>query len=193
MSIRENVHTDIAIPLNFASAVSARPFWPDKGLVPGIFRSAGAIYPFDASGNSLVLSWKGGVDANLFWELVQASSDRAPLRLPQNFDWPRFRLLFDDPALNDDIRADPWLADWQGIAEKIVQSGFDRRRLVPEPRVSLKVPVSGGTWIGTSPFAPPLFFEGYPVFPVRQSSDTWVSAKGILRCNKEAWILVTEW
>jgi hypothetical protein len=193
MSIRENVHADIVIPVNLASAVSAMPFWPNKGLEPGIFRPAGAIFPFDAVGKSLILSWEGGVDANLFWELTQASSDKALSRLPQNFDWPRFRLLFDDPTLNEDIRADPWLADWQDIAEKIVQSGFDKRRLVPEPRVSLKIPVSGGPWIGTSPFAPPLFFEADPVFPVKQSNDTWVSAEGILRCNTEAWILVTEW
>jgi hypothetical protein len=193
MDIPEKARADIAIPLNLASAVSAAPFWPDKGIGPGIFRPAGAIFPFDASGNSLVLSWKGGVDANLFWELAQASSENAPLRLPQNFDWPRFRQLFDDPTLNEGIRADPWLADWQGIAEKIVLSGFDKRRLVPESRNSLKVPVSGGPWVGTSPFAPPLFFDADPVFPVRPSSDTWVSAQGILRCNTEAWILVTEW
>jgi hypothetical protein len=193
MSVRENARVNIAIPLNFASAVSALPFWPDKGIGPGIFRPAGAIFPFDASGDSLVLSWKGGVDANLFWELVQAYSDKAPIRLPQNFDWPRFRLLFDDSTLNEAIRADPWLADWQGIAGKIVQSGFDKRRLVPEPRIGLKVPVSGGPWIGSSPFAPPLLFEADPVFPVRPSSDTWVSAQGLLRCNTEAWILITEW
>jgi hypothetical protein len=193
MNIRENVRADIAIPLTYASAVSAAPFWPDKGIGPGIFKPAGAIFPFDASGKSLVLSWKGGVDANLFWELVQAYSEKAPSRLPQNFDWPRFRLLFDDPTLHEGIRADPWLADWQSIAARIVQSGFDKRRLIPEPRSNLKVPVSGGPWIGTSPFAPPLLFEDDPVFPVRPSSDTWVSAQGILRCNTEAWILVTEW
>jgi hypothetical protein len=176
-----------------ASAVSALPFWQDKGIGPGTFRPAGAIFPFDASENRLVLSWKGGVDANLFWELAQAYSGKTATRLPQNFDWPRFRLLFDDPTLHEDIRADPWLADWQGIAEKMVASGFDKRRLVPEPRDSLKVPVSDGPWIGTSPFAPPLLFEAGPVFPVRQASDTWVSAEGILRCNREAWILITEW
>jgi hypothetical protein len=193
MDIRENTRVDIAIPLTFANAVTAMPFWPDKGLVPGIFRPAGAIFPFDASGKSLVLSWKGGVDANLFWELARASPDKVATRLPQNFDWPRFRLLFDDPTLNEDIRADPWLADWRGIAEKMIQSGFDRRRLVPEPRGSLKVPLGQGPWIGTSPFVPPLFFEADPVFPTRASSDTWVSAQGILRCNTEVWILVTEW
>jgi hypothetical protein len=192
MSIGKNGHADIAIPLNYASAVSALPFWPDKGIGPGIFRPAGAIFPFDASGKTLVLSWKGGVDANLFWELVQAFSDKAPSRLPQNFDWPRFRLLFDDPTLNKDIRADPWLANWQDIAKKIALSGFDKRRLVPEPHTNLKVPVNGGPWIGSSPFASPMFFEAEPVFPVKPSSDTWVSVEGVLRCNTDAWILI-EW
>ena len=221
MVVRGDEKPAISLPQTWTSAVSAWPFWPDKGLVPGIFMPAGAIFPFDASGKSLRLSWQGGVDANLFWEFAQASDkagqepagqesvppepepeteavERAAARLPWNFDWPRFRELFDDPSLNADIRADPWLADWQSIAEKIVQSGFDKRRLVPEARSSLAIPVQPGPWIGTSPFAPPLLFEAapeeagqtVPVFPVRPTADTWVCADGILRCNTETWIFM---
>jgi len=217
-----NGGAEISLPPTLASAVSALPFWPDKGIGPGIFRPAGAIFPFDASGKNIILSWQGGVDANLFWELVRAyqgteevsippeaqtdemavmegramvewraAGQRGVSRLPWNFNWPRFRQLFIDPTLNAEVRADPWLADWHGIAEKIVKSGFDKRRLVPEARSSLKIPVSCGPWIGTSPFASPLFFETTPVFPVRSSPDTWVSAEGILRCNTETWILLS--
>lgn len=203
-TVRGNGSVEITVPRTFASAVIAMPFWPDKGIMHGIFRPAGAIFPFDVSGKNLVLSWQGGVDANLFQELVNAAgtagqvsppetdaAERAAVsRLPWNFNWPRFRLLFDDPSLNADIRADPWLADWNGIAAKIVQSGFDKRRLVPEVRNSLEASVGPGPWIGTSPFAPPLFFEAVPVFPVRQAADTWVSREGILRCNAQAWILL---
>jgi hypothetical protein len=216
---------EISLPPTLVSAVSALPFWPDRGIVPGIFKPAGAIFPFDASGRSLVLSWQGGVDANLFGERAQAyqgteeesvppeetqtetetaemaamewrvmewrtAGVRAVSRLPWNFNWPRFRQLFDDPTLNAEVRADPWLADWHGIAEKIVKSGFDKRRLVPEARSSLQIPVNYGPWIGASPFAFPLFFETTPVFPVRPTADTWVSAEGILRCNAETWILL---
>jgi hypothetical protein len=208
VTVQGNGRLTIYPPQTWASAVSAFPFWPEKGLGPGIFKPAGAIYPFDASGGSLILSWQGGVDACLYWEMARAcggtgqeeiqpeeesrgGSERAAVkRLPMNFNWPRFRRLFDDPSLNADVRADPWLADWAGIAAKIVQSGFDKRRLVPEARSALAVPVSPGPWIGASPFAAPLVFETIPVFPVRPTTDTWVSKEGILRCNKEAWIYI---
>jgi hypothetical protein len=208
---------EIDLPQTWVSAVSALPFWPEKGIIPGIFRPAGAIFPFDVSGKSLVLSWQGGVDATLYWEFAafsrentsspedelpgevgyednndspETEMERAAVpRFPWNFNWPRFRQLFDDPSLNAEVRADPWLADWHSIAEKIVRSGFDKRRLVPEPRSSLQIPVGHGPWIGTSPFATPLLFEATPVFPVRAAADTWVSAEGILRCNAEAWIV----
>jgi hypothetical protein len=179
-----------------ANAVFAAPYWPEKGIAPGVFKPAGAIFPFDTDGKSLILSWQGGVDAVLFRELAiacqesagSASGSTSVPRLPDNFNWPRFRQLFADPSLNEEIRADPWLADWQAIAEKIVQSGFDKRRLVPETRVNMKIPVNSGPWIGASPFAPPLVFDAAPSFPARPKTDTWVSAEGLLRCNETAWM-----
>jgi hypothetical protein len=184
MTVSGNGGWSVSLPQTWASAVSAFPFWPEKGIGPGIFKPAGAIFPFDASGGSLILSWQGGVDACLYWELAGAYG------LPMNFNWPRFRRLFEDPSLNAEFRADPWLADWASIAAKIVKSGFDKRRLVPEARNALTVPVSPGPWIGTSPFAGPLFFETTPVFSVRPRADTWVSREGILRCNSETWIFI---
>ena len=181
---------EITLPQTWASPVIALPFWPEKNIYPGLFKPAGAIFPHDVSGKTLVLSWQGGVDASLFWEFTKFSGNTTVSRLPWNFNWPRFRLLFDDPALNDEVRADPWLADWSSIAERTVQSGFDRRRLVPENRSNLSVPVAPGPWIGTSPFASPLVFAGTPFFPVRTAADTWVSAEGFLRCNSETWIFI---
>jgi len=182
----------ISLPATWVSPVIATPFWPDRGLEPGIFRPAGAIFPYDVSGKNLALSWQGGVDAHLYRELALAygAAGQDSVRLPWNFNWPRFRALFNDPTLNAEVRADPWLADWSGIAEKMVASGFDKRRLVPEARNAREIPVGPGPWIGTSPFAPPLIFEGVPVFPVRQAPDTWVSAEGVLRANTETWILL---
>jgi len=207
MTVQGKGEWNIVLPQTWASAVSAFPFWPGKGLGPGIFKPAGAIFPYDVSGRSLVLSWQGGIDAVLYWEMARvcggtgqeseespekaASPERAAVtRLPMNFNWPRFRRLFDDPSLNAEVRADPWLADWAGIASKIVQSGFDKRRLVPEARSALEVQAGPGPWIGVSPFAAPLIFETTPVFSVRPTADTWVSAEGVLRCNSETWIFI---
>jgi len=192
---------EISLPGTSASPVLALPFWPEKGIAPGVFRPAGAISPFDVSGGKLALSWQGGVDATLFIELARSADRESPgqgtPRLPQNFNWPRFRGLFDDPenaaGINAQVHADPWLADWSGIAQRAVQSGFDRRRLVPEARSGLELPpwLGPGPWVGASPFAAPLVFEESPVFQVRSSAaDTWVSAEWILRANAETRILL---
>ena len=189
--VQGNGGVEISLPPTCVSAVLALPFWPEKDIRSGIFRPAGAIFPHDVSGKTIIASWQGGVDANLFRELAKnANNGNAAIRLPQNFNWPRFRELFGDPTLNADVRADPWLADWDGIAARIVQSGFDRRRLVPEARNSLQLPVGPGPWVGTSPFAVPLHFKSAPAFPVRQAADTWVSAEGVLRCRTDTWVLI---
>jgi len=193
MTVQGNGGWNIVLPQTWVSAVSAFPFWPEKGLSPGFFKPAGAIFPYDVSGGNLVLSWQGGVDSVLYWEMAKSygnSGNESTKQIPMNFNWPRFRRLFDDPSLNAEVRADPWLADWAGIAAKIVQSGFDKRRLVPEARSALQVPVGPGPWIGASPFAEPLVFEGTPVYPVRPTTDTWVSREGILRCNSQTWIFI---
>jgi hypothetical protein len=146
----------------------------------------------------MVLSWRGGVDAFLYWELAAAKGaggetpeDRAAARLPENFNWPRFRELFDDETVNKEVQRDPWLVDWQDLAHKIVQSGFDKRRLVPGVCTEMRIFLPPGLWAGTSPFAEPLSFEeGTAVFPVREGVNVWVSEAGILHCNRETWILL---
>ena len=195
MTVRGSGGVEISLPQSWASAVSAGPFWPERGIGPGVFRPAGAIFPFDASGRTLPLSWQGGVDAAFYWELANCyyggtSTNTGVPRMPQNFNWPRFRRLLSDEVIDARVRADPWLANWGDIAERTVRSGFDRRRLTPEARSSLQVPVGPGPWVGTSPFAAPLYFEGIPAFPVRSVVDTWVSAEGLLRANSEAWMFL---
>ncbi|GHV44795.1 hypothetical protein AGMMS49546_29340 [Spirochaetia bacterium] len=200
---------EINIPPTQPSPVLAWPFWPARGpgIVPGSFRPAGAIFPFDAAGGRLNLSWQGGIDAFFYHALARASAQAAAqaadqaagngsspdtgLRVPQNFDWPRFRELFEDPGVSAEFRADPWTADWAAIAANVVKSGFDKRRFKPQAREELRVNVSRGPWIGTSPFAAPLLFEeDLPLFPVRPGteSDAWYSADGILRCAGTSWI-----
>lgn len=196
--VRDGKRPEISLPETWANPVTAWPHWPDKGIGPGIFKPAGALFPFDISGDSMALSWRGGVDAVLYWELAvaavaadTAASRAAVPRLPQNFNWPRFRDLFtEEGGINADVLGDPWLADWASIAAKIVQSGFDKRRLTPEARKELSVPAGPGPWIGASPFSEPLLFEGQAVFPARETPDTWVSAEGLLRCTQKTWIFL---
>ncbi|GHT64028.1 hypothetical protein FACS1894110_02900 [Spirochaetia bacterium] len=177
-----------------ASPILAWPFWPAKGINPGIFRPVGAIFPFDAAGGRISLSRQGGVDAFFYHALLKAAAaaeETVGVRVPQNFDWPRFRSVFEDPAVSAEVCTDPWTADLRGIAVKVVQSGFDKRRFKPIASVELEIPVSGGPWIGTSPFASPLSFEDTgPVFPVRPGTecDTWYSAEGVLRCAGKTWV-----
>jgi hypothetical protein len=141
------------------------------------------------------LSWQGGVDAFFYHALAKASAQaadpKAAVRVPQNFDWPRFREVFADPDVSAKVHADPWTADIRDIAARVVQSGFDKRRFKSVTVEELNIPVSKGPWIGTSPFASPLFFEdGIPIFPVRPGteSDAWYSAEGVLVCAGKTWI-----
>ncbi|GHV62471.1 hypothetical protein AGMMS49587_09400 [Spirochaetia bacterium] len=189
---------EIEVPPIDASPILAWPFWPNRGqspgIAPGLFRPAGAIFPFDAGGGRLDLSWQGGVDAFFYHALAQAADPTSPktgARVPQNFDWPRFRAVLSDPGVSAEVRADPWTADLRDIAVSVVQSGFDKRRFKPAAREEREIPVPGGPWIGTSPFAFPLLFEDdVPLFPVRPGpeSDTWYSAEGVLTCAGTNWM-----
>ncbi|MDR1618657.1 MAG: hypothetical protein LBS06_06375 [Treponema sp.] len=179
-----------------ASAVAAWPFWPDRGIHPGVFRPAGALYPFDISGGSLTLSWRGGVEAFFYRELAASAGRAAPsasaLRQPQNFDWPRFREILSDPAADEAVRTDPWIADWRSIAEKTVRSGFNRRRIVPAETGLIPVPAGEGPWFGVSPFAAPWRAgpEEPPLFPVGTETASFFSPAGTLRLNRDAWMLL---
>ena len=187
---------EIEVPQTWTNPVTAWPFWPGKDIGPGLFMPAGALFPYDVNDSRIKLTWKAGVDSVLYWEL--ALVDRKNLtvpkvpRLPCYFNWPRFRELFNIDGIKEEVRNDPWTANWRTIAEKIAASGFDRRRLVPESVKEISIPVPSGYWYSSSPFASPLYFNSgqTPVFPARPSTKIWVCAKGILRCNQEAWVFI---
>jgi len=125
----------LALFREWATPVLAWPFWPERGLIPGMMKPCGAIFPWDASGEKITLGWKGGVEAFFWKELASAdfSSAAARGRFPWYFDWPRFRdLLYESGNVPETVSRDPWLADWNSIAQKTVQSGFDRRRIVAQ-------------------------------------------------------------
>ncbi|MDR3019572.1 MAG: hypothetical protein LBU66_01550 [Treponema sp.] len=193
----------IELPATWANPVTAFPFWSERNLFPGLFMPAGAIFPFDVSGEELLLSWKAGVDAGFYWELAHCVSNDAvnhtgvqnKTKIPANFDWQRFRELFTTDVLSEAVRKDPWLVDWQSVARRTISGNFDRRRLVPQATTPLAIPVPVVPWYGTSPFATPLIFtDDSPVFPVRADTNTgvniWISNEGLLRVSGKTWAYV---
>jgi hypothetical protein len=178
-----------------AAGILAFPHWPERNLPPGLMRPAGGIFPFDLREDRLVLSWRGGLDAWVYRELAAArraegGEQAHSLRRPELFDWPRFRKLWEDAVLPEEVRRDPWLVDWGTFSRKTLRSGFDRRRIVPEPRRELLIPGFGGPWAGTSPFGELLVPE--PGGPLRlwvgSGTETLVSGEGLLRYGGKSWL-----
>ena len=178
----------------WSNPVLAWPFWPSLNLLPAMMRPAGAIYPWDVSGGKITLSWKGGVEA-IFWKEL-ADSERttaaSQTRLPWYLDWPRFRTLLAEGNIPENVRQDLWLPDWKDIAQRTVQSGFDSRRIVSRPLSSIRIPALGGLWIGSSPFASPLYSdsENYMEISVGVITDTWISGEGILKASSSGWVFI---
>ncbi|MDR2746236.1 MAG: hypothetical protein LBB77_02215 [Treponema sp.] len=205
---------ELSLPPSLAGPVFAWPYWPARRLEPGDFRPAGLILPCDARplegalDRRLVLSWQGGVDAWFYQALEKAALEKAALEKAalektaggtevlnrgRNFNWPKFRALFSDPSVSPEILEDPWRADWEAIAEKTVHSGFRKQLLTAVETSALSVPAPPGLWISPSPFSPSLEFESGPcVFPVGPGPgvQVWYSARGILHCSGENWMLL---
>ena len=187
----------ISLMEEWSTPALAWPFWPNRGLLPGMMRPGGALFPWDASGGNLQLSWEGGITAFLWKELAQAERPSEPMtaaqarRLPWYFDWPRFRELLASENIPQTVREDFWRADWEFKAARTVQSGFDRRRIVPRQSSELSISGLGGSWIGSSPFAPPIDAPaaGPLVIRVSGAPDTWVSSGGVLRGSASGWVL----
>ncbi|MDR2069465.1 MAG: hypothetical protein LBP71_06310 [Spirochaetaceae bacterium] len=182
------------IMVEWTTPVIAYPFWPKRGIMPGILRPAGALFPFDADGSRISLSWRGGVDAWVYLCLRDAGgAGDAGNRQPHYFDWPRFRLLMESSDIDEEVRLDPWLTDWQDVASRTVQSGFDRRRIKPAARDELLVTIpQSGLYLGASPFQEPRFLEKdeSALFQVTGKVDTYVTGHGLLRCTKGAWLWI---
>jgi hypothetical protein len=173
----------------------AWPYWPNRDIRAGVMKPAGAIFPYDAAGDRIRLNWRGGVEANLYWELAAGlQTEESPWgkgsvpRQPQYFDWPRFRELLQSDSLAPELREDPWLADWKTSARRILESGFDRRRITALPRETLAIPLGdgqGALWIGASPFARAREPGPGGILPLEISGsvETWFSARGMIRCS----------
>ena len=170
--------------------VFAFPYWPHLGIPAGMMKPAGALFPFDREGGSVMLSFEGGVDAVFYRELAALPNGK---RLPRNFDWQRFRALRTEKKLDGELLSDLWLADWKMIAEKTAASGFSARRIKPlETENLILAAPSRGPWVGASPFMKPLIWEeGQPVaLQVSAHVDSYFSARGTLRVTRktQSWI-----
>jgi hypothetical protein len=197
LEIRGNQRPGIHILAEWTTPVTAYPFWSNRGIPPEIMRPAGALFPFDRDGGRIRLSWRGGIDAVLYQELgaQNAEVQTGTPRLPYYFNWIRFRELLTSRNINEGILKDPWSADWTAIARKTVQSGFDRRRVVPLPRKNMAIPVKHeGIWISQSPFAAPIRQNAGTDLSLQvcEQTDTYFSTVGMLRCAAGIWIL-TPW
>jgi hypothetical protein len=194
LDLKEGKKPVIPILREWAAPILAHPYWPAKGLAPGILCPAGAIFPFDVHSGRIALTWRAGPAACFYRELAVASAANqgSEKRRPELFDWPRFRSLLASDALSEAVRDDPWKADWQEVARKTVESGFDRRRIkaqAGEDIVVTGLAGAAGPWLGASPFAAPVTPDekGVLRFNISGETETYFSAKGILRISRKAW------
>lgn len=189
---------EIDLPSGTPVPVTAQPFWPGLGIMPGAMKGAGAIFPWDAAGNVIRLSWEGGVDALFYLALAEASAlsgageanPGAEKRRPEQFDWPRFRELFQGDDIPQAIKEDPWLADWQETAAKTVESGWDRRRIKVAEQGAVTIIIPGaGPWFGPSPFGPVRDWQEGDLaeLPAADSVEILLSPGGMVRYTKSIW------
>ncbi|MDR2521744.1 MAG: hypothetical protein LBC72_04220 [Spirochaetaceae bacterium] len=179
----------IAPLLTAANPVRAWPYWPDKGVRPGVFRAAGAILPLDIAGGTITLSWLGGVEAYFYQRLAALDSEK---RLPRNFDWKRFRALFLEEKLDTAVRLNPWSVDWDAVAQKTAASGFSASRLKPAKTFgAISVPLpADGPWFGVSPFSAPEAWKAGEKVSLAYFEHTanYFCPEGWLRCAKGVWL-----
>ncbi|MDR0710383.1 MAG: hypothetical protein LBF77_09985 [Spirochaetaceae bacterium] len=200
----------VELAQNRATPLLARPFWPEvlpagrqtDGQIPiGVMKSAGAVFPFDADGGIIRLSWEGGVSAGFYLALARArlalgdgttgGVSPADKRRPEWFDWPRFRALLGNDGLPEEVREDPWLVDWDAVAAKTVESGWNSRRIRAVERTPFTVTIpADGPWFGTSPFAPARSWKaGDRVeIPAREIPEFLLSPDGYLQYTKSDYI-----
>lgn len=202
METLQNPQATLDLSADRSSPVLAHPFWPSVNIPPGLVKPCGAIFPFDLQrtpSDSLLglgkkgegilqLSWIGGVAGYFFKALAASEGDQKTV--PERFDWPRFVSLFQDSALSQAVRDDPWLVDWLKVAKKTRASGFDRRRLVSRPQFPLFISVPAqGPWANGDPFIPaPLWAAGNQVeLAALEESATFFSPSGFLRYSSSGW------
>jgi len=179
------------IPLiEWPSAVLAWPYWPEKGLAAGHFFPAGALIPFDVAGDTIILSWETGPEAYFYRELDKARDLNTTNRIPEYFDWKRFRTLLRENA-PEELKADPWLADWKNIAERTARSGFRQSYVRAAARTGKEVTIPHtGPWLGASPFSPVEFWneDERVLFLLSSRPGIFVCSGGMLSVSEKNYL-----
>ncbi|MDR0447600.1 MAG: hypothetical protein LBH07_02920, partial [Treponema sp.] len=83
-----------------------------------------------------------------------------------------------------ELRTDLWLADWKGIAESTVKSGFRKTLVKTEKRTKVQIIIPfDGPWLGPSPFSQALFLEKDEevTFLLPSRPEILACSKGILK------------
>jgi hypothetical protein len=182
--------TEMSILSEWPGAVLAWPYWPEKGLAAGFFYPAGAIFPFDVSGETIILCWEAGAEAYFYRELDKARSPQSSNRVPEYFDWKRFRTFLRKEA-PEEIRTDPWLVNWKDIAEKTIRSGFRTSYVRTEARISTEIIIPHtGPWLSSSPFKQIEFWEKDEKITILLSSrpEVFVCPGGMLSASSGTWL-----
>ena len=177
----------ISILYEWPSAVLAWPYWPEKKLAAGYFYPAGALFPLDTRGDTIILNWRAGPEAYFYRELDTIRGLNLNNRLPEYFDWKRFRTLLRE-GTQEELRRDPWLANWKHIAENTLRSGFRSSLLRADTRINTEVTIPHeGPWFGASVFSPiRLWEEGeILIIPLSSRPEILVCPGGILHISAQ--------
>jgi hypothetical protein len=181
-------YADAAILQGKTTPVLAYPYWPGVTHA-GAFRPAGALSPLDVEGGSIRLSWNAGVEAAFYLELAKKAATSGNLaRSPEKFNWTGFRALFNEKKPPSAVCDDPWLVDWEDVAEKTAASGFSVRKIVECEYENLSITVpADGPWVGNSPFAQSMNWkeDAKAVLRVTSAVDSYYCTQGVLRCKKD--------
>ncbi|MDR1867821.1 MAG: hypothetical protein LBQ77_06125 [Treponema sp.] len=195
-SLESTTVRSIRVGSEWTTPIFAYPYWSAHGIEPKIFKPAGGLFPFDYTDKSIRLSWRGGVDAVFYQEILRyAGSEKNKTKVPRispYFNWIKFREILNEETIKKTVGNDLWNVDWSAVARRTVESGFDKRSIVARETHNLHIPIEyTGTWISTSAFAEPIYQEGeYLIVNIPASPTIFVSENAILRCSLAAWILM---
>lgn len=184
----EDSSFSVHLPSGRHVPLQAYPYWPKRGIYPGDYPPAGTVYPALAAQWNTDLQWLGGVAAEFYIAMARSTVDSS--RSPERFDWNRFIAYMQTDVLLASPPLDPWLVDWDAVAEKTMASGFDRRRIkAMDLEASILSLPAGceGEYFYASPFQETIYIAPEQSLPLYSNSYTpaiLFNASYVLRVRK---------
>jgi hypothetical protein len=144
----------VAIPCSRRGNSPVLAFPCSTADVSGLLRPAGGLFPIDAEGSVLQLTWRNGPLALLMFRLRSVDRDTS---------------LFNAGRLADYMarEPDPWALDLDAIAQRIADGTFSASDIDPLPRRDLTVVPGAGQWFLESPFSGVMSADPAGVLTVR--------------------------